>query len=59
MIHDPYPYDDVYDDDVYDDDLEDEDEDATGVCKYGGLAPCVDDVCHAIGGCMGWQDYQP
>lgn len=47
------------DDDAYDD-LEDDDvEDATGVCKFGGPAPCIDDICHAIGGCMGWQDYQP
>lgn len=51
---------DPYDDVVYDDeDLEDDDEDATGVCKFGGPAPCIDDICHAIGGCMHWQDYQP
>lgn len=56
MIHDPHPYD---DDDVYDDEDLEDDEDVTGVCKYGGLAPCVDDICHAIGGCMHWRDYQP
>lgn len=25
---------------------------ATDVCKFGGPAPCIDDVCHALGGCM-------
>ena len=25
---------------------------ATGVCKHGGPAPCMDDICHALGGCM-------
>jgi hypothetical protein len=36
-------------------------DEAEGVCKAGGPAPCVDDVCHGIGGCMLFaaEDFQP
>jgi hypothetical protein len=28
---------------------------ATGTCKFGGPAPCIDDICHALGGCMHYE----
>jgi hypothetical protein len=36
-----------------------DDEDYAGECIHGGPAPCIDDICHAVGGCMHWKDYQP
>lgn len=29
---------------------------AFDVCKNGGPAPCIDDICHALGGCMLYAD---
>lgn len=35
-------------------------EDLGGGCKLGGPAPCIDDICHALGGCMHYAgDVQP
>jgi hypothetical protein len=34
---------------------EDEWFEATGVCKFGGPAPCIDDICHGLGGCMHYE----
>jgi hypothetical protein len=31
------------------------DDEPVDVCKYGGPAPCIDDICHGLGGCMGYE----